>query len=168
MKTALVGMKGRFAATVTRASPSAGRPGPQGLTGCATITVSTLCRRLYFVGPSFAQKTEQDKIHDAIEHGAESVYSHKQMVLAVLLVVLAAVVVWSGWTIYHDRQTAAASIALDSAMKAFSERIGTATDPAEITDVSYANEAARATDALAKFTIVADKYPRTAPGRRAP
>jgi len=113
------------------------------------------------------RELKQDKIHDAIEHGAESVYSHKQMVLAVLLVVLAAVVVWSGWTIYHDRQTAAASIALDSAMKAFSARIGTATDPAEITDVSYANEAARATDALAKFTIVADKYPRTDAGRRA-
>ncbi len=33
------------------------------------------------------KELKQDKIHDAFEHGAEAVYSHKQVALVVVLVV---------------------------------------------------------------------------------
>jgi tetratricopeptide (TPR) repeat protein len=52
-------------------------------------------------------------------------------------------------------------------MKAYSGRIGTTPDPADPNEVNYANEAARASDALTKFTAVAEKYPHTDPGNRA-
>lgn len=113
------------------------------------------------------KELKKDKIHDAIEHSAEAVYSHKQVTLAVLLVILVAVVTYGGWTVYHDRQTASATGALDTAMKAYGGRIGNTPDPAEPNEVSYADEAARASDALSKFTLVADKYPGTNPGKLA-
>jgi tetratricopeptide (TPR) repeat protein len=113
------------------------------------------------------KELKQDKIHDAIEHGAEAFYLHKQITLIVLLVVLAGAIAYGSWTVYHDRQTAAASVALDSAMKAYNGRIGGAPDPQDPTDVSYADEAARSSDALNKFNGVANKYPSTNPGRYA-
>ena len=114
------------------------------------------------------KELKTDKIHDAIEHSAEAVYSHKQFTLGVLLAVLAAAVIWASWTIYHDRQTATASAMLDVAMRAYSARIGSApADAADPKEISFPDEKARATDALAKFVQVADKYPNTNPGRLA-
>ncbi len=113
------------------------------------------------------KELKQDKIHDAIEHGAEAFYLHKQITLAILMVVLIGAVVWGSWSVYHDRQTAAATLALDAAMKAYNGRIGGAPDPADPTDVPYADEAARANDALNKFSAVASKYPSTLPGKQA-
>jgi predicted negative regulator of RcsB-dependent stress response len=115
------------------------------------------------------KELKTDKIHDAIEHSAEAVYSHKQVTLIVLLVVLVVAAGYGGWSVYTERQTAAASAAFDTAMKAYSGRVGAAA-PSEAVDpseVSYPNEAARSTDALQKFTAVADKYPSTNPGRLA-
>ena len=37
------------------------------------------------------KELKTDKIHDAFEHGAEAVYSHKQVTLIVLLVILVVV-----------------------------------------------------------------------------
>ena len=113
------------------------------------------------------KELKQDKIHDALEHSAEAVYSHKQTALVVLLVVLVVAAAYGGWSVYHDRQTAAASAAFDNAMKAYSGHIGPSADPAEAGEPSYADEAARSNDALGKFTVVADKYPSTNPGRLA-
>jgi tetratricopeptide (TPR) repeat protein len=113
------------------------------------------------------KELKQDKIHDAIEHGAEAFYLHKQITLVVLLVVLAGAVAYGSWTVYHDRQTAAAAVALDTAMKAYNGRIGGTPDPQDPSDVSYADETARSSDALNKFNAVANKYPNTNPGRQA-
>ena len=113
------------------------------------------------------KELKQDKIHDAIEHGAEAFYLHKQITLAVLLVILAGAITYGSWTVYHDRQTASASVALDTAMKAYSGRIGGAPDPQDPSDVSYTDEAARANDALNKFNVVAKNYPNTIPGKQA-
>ena len=74
---------------------------------------------------------KQDKIHDALEHGAEAVYTHKQATSIVLVVVLVIAAAYGGWSIYHERQTAAASAAFDTAMKAYTGHIGTSPDPAE-------------------------------------
>jgi len=112
------------------------------------------------------KELKKDKIHDAFEHGAEAVYSHKQTTLIVLLVVLVVVAGYGAWSVYSDRQTAAASAAFDVAMKAYSGHIGTA-DPAEPGEATYANETARSNDAEVKFSSVADKYPNTNPGRLA-
>jgi len=87
----------------------------------------------------------------------------------VLLVILVVAAGYGGWSVYHDRQTAAASAAFDTAMKAYSGRIGPAA-PGELADpneVSYADETARANDALGKFNATATKYPSTNPGRLA-
>lgn len=113
------------------------------------------------------KELKQDKIHDAIEHGAEAFYLHKQITLAVLLVILAGAITYGSWTVYHDRQTASASVALDTAMKAYSGRIGGTPDPQDPSDVSYTDEAARANDALNKFNVVAKNYPNTIPGKQA-
>jgi predicted negative regulator of RcsB-dependent stress response len=110
---------------------------------------------------------KQDKIHDALEHGAEAVYTHKQASVIVLAIVLIIAAGYGGWSIYHERQTAAASAAFDTAMKAYGGHLGTSPDPAEAGEPTYADEAARSNDALQKFTLVADKYPSTNPGRLA-
>jgi TolA-binding protein len=113
------------------------------------------------------RELKQDKIHDAIEHGAEAFYLHKQITLAVLLVVLAGAVAYGSWTVYHDRQTAAATVALDSAMKAYNGHIGSTPDPQDPSEVSFKDEATRSNDALNKFNAVANKYPGTVPGKQA-
>ena len=113
------------------------------------------------------KELKQDKIHDALEHGAEAVYTHKQASIIVLAVVLIIAAGYGGWSVYHERQTAAASAAFDTAMKAYSGHMGTSPDPAEAGEPTYADEAARSNDALQKFTVVADKYPGTNPGRLA-
>jgi predicted negative regulator of RcsB-dependent stress response len=112
------------------------------------------------------KELKQDRIHDAIEHSAEAVFSHKRVTLIVLLVVLVVVAVYGAWSVYTDRQTAAASAAFDTAMKAYSGHIG-ASEPAEPGEASYPDEAARSNDAELKFSAVADKYPNTNPGRLA-
>jgi tetratricopeptide (TPR) repeat protein len=113
------------------------------------------------------KELKQDKIHDAIEHGAEAFYIHKLFTLIVLLVILAGAIAYGSWTIYHDRQTAAASVMLDTAMKAYNGRIGGSPDPQDPSDISFKDEAARSSDALNKFNVVANKYPSTIPGRQA-
>ncbi len=115
------------------------------------------------------KELKTDKIHDAIEHSAEAVYSHKQVTLIVLLVVLVVAAAYGGWSIYTDRQTAAASAAFDTATKAYSGRVGVGAtpEPAEPSEVSYPDEASRSNDAAQKFAAVADKYPNTNPGRLA-
>jgi tetratricopeptide (TPR) repeat protein len=113
------------------------------------------------------KELKQDRIHDAIEHGAEAFYLHKQITLAVLLVILAAAIAYGSWSVYHERQTASATVALDSAMRAYNGRIGGTPDPQDPSDISYTDEAARANDALNKFNIVVKNYPNTLPGKQA-
>jgi hypothetical protein len=115
------------------------------------------------------KELKTDKIHDAIEHGAEAVYSHKQVTFIALLAVLVLVAGWGGWNIYTERQTAAASDGFENAMKAYSGRVGPALpgEPADPGEMSYPDETARSNDAAQKFGAVADKYSNTTPGRLA-
>jgi len=115
------------------------------------------------------KELKTDKIHEAFEHGAEAVFSHKQVTLMVLLVILVVVAGYGGWSIYHDRATAAASAAFNEAMKAYSGHVGPAVpgEPVEPGEMTYPDETAKATDAAAKFTAVAEKYSSTNPGRLA-
>jgi len=113
------------------------------------------------------KELKQDKIKETIAHGAEAVISHGQFTLIVVVVVLLVALGYGGWRYYIDRQTVEASMAFDSAMKAYQGRVGVAPDPALPNEPVYPNEAARAQDASVKFASVADKYPKTNPGKLA-
>jgi len=94
------------------------------------------------------KELKQDKIKETIEHGAEAVMSHGQFTLIVVVVFLALALGYGGWRFFIDRQTVEAS-------------------SAEPNEPFYPDETARAQDAWQKFTKVADKYPRTNPGKLA-
>jgi predicted negative regulator of RcsB-dependent stress response len=113
------------------------------------------------------KELKQDKIKETIEHGAEAVISHGQFTLILVIVVLLVALGYGGWRFYIDRQTVQASAEFDNAMKAYQGRVGVAPDPAVPNDPVYANEAARAQDSSVKFARVADKYPKTNPGKLA-
>ena len=113
------------------------------------------------------KELKQDKIKETIEHGAEAVLSHGQFVSIVVAVALALAIGYFGWRFYIDRQTAQASVEFDAATRAYQGRIGPAAPGADPTEPSYADEKARAQDALTKFTKVADSYSSTNPGKLA-
>jgi len=111
------------------------------------------------------KELKQDKIHDAIEHGAEAVFSHTTVVAVALVTVAVVAVAYFGWRFYTDRQTVQATAIMDIATKAYSARIAPAPDPNDPSEPFYPTEAARAEDAAQKFAAVAQKYPNTNPGR---
>jgi tetratricopeptide (TPR) repeat protein len=113
------------------------------------------------------KELKQDKIKETIEHGAEAVFSHSQITLVVLVVILVVVSIYGGWRIQHDRKTVQASAAYDGAMKLYGARIGGTPDPADPSEPVFLDEAARAQAASQKFAEVADKYPSTDPGKLA-
>ncbi len=113
------------------------------------------------------KELKQDKIHDAIEHGAEAVFSHTTVLAAAVLAVVLVGVGYAGWRFYADRKTVQATAALDVAMKAYSARIAATSDPSDPGEPFYPTEEARAQDAAQKFSAVAQKYPSTNPGRLA-
>ena len=113
------------------------------------------------------KELKKDEFRESIVHGAEAVSSHRAgfgLFVTIALVVALAIL---GWRYYSQRQTAQASIALDDAMKVFTARIRTATDPAQPGEVSYVDEKAKFTDAARKFSDVASKFGRTRPGQQA-
>jgi tetratricopeptide (TPR) repeat protein len=113
------------------------------------------------------KELKQDKIHDAIEHGAEAVFSHTTVLGVAILTVVVVAIGYFGWRFYTDRQTVQATALLDVATKAYSARVGTTPDPADPNEMMFPTEAARAEDAAQKFARVAEKYPNTNPGRLA-
>jgi len=113
------------------------------------------------------KELKQDKIHDAIEHGAEAVYSHGQAAAILVAVVIGVILVYGGWKLYSDRQTLHASAALDEAMKVYYAPIRQANQPVESGAATYADTHKRAQDASIKFAAAADKYPGTNPGKLA-
>jgi predicted negative regulator of RcsB-dependent stress response len=112
------------------------------------------------------KELKQDRIKETFEHGAEAVFSHRSATLAVLLVILVVVSIWSGWRIYTDRQTVHASAAFSEAMKVYSARLGPA-DPSQPGEPAFADEVSRSNAAQQKFVQAADKYPRNYYGRLA-
>ncbi|MEQ1472829.1 MAG: tetratricopeptide repeat protein [Candidatus Acidiferrum sp.] len=115
------------------------------------------------------KELKHDKIKETLEHGAEAVYSHGQLTLAILVVILVAAAGYGGWRIYHDRQTVEASAAFNAALKSYGARVGPALpgEPVNPSEPTYPDETSRAQDASRKFTAVAGKYSSTEPGRLA-
>jgi len=113
------------------------------------------------------KELKQDKIHDAIEQGAEAVYSHGQLAAILAVIAIAAVLIYGGWKFYNDRQTVLASAALDEAMKIYNAPIRQANVPVEPGELTFNDNQTRAQEALQKFAAVADKYSSTNPGKLA-
>jgi TolA-binding protein len=113
------------------------------------------------------KELKQDKIHDAIEHGAEAVYSHSQLAGILVAIAVAAALIYGGWRFYNDRQTVLASAALDEAMKVYNGKIRQANVPVEAGELTYNDSQTRAQEASQKFAAVADKYSSTNPGKLA-
>ncbi|MGB6669061.1 MAG: hypothetical protein WBE73_11995, partial [Candidatus Acidiferrum sp.] len=105
------------------------------------------------------KELKQDKIHDAIEHGAEAVFSHSTILAIAILAAVIVAVGYAGWRFYTDRKTVQASASLDVAMRTYSARVGTVPDPTDPGEILYPTEEARAEDAAQKFSAVAEKYP---------
>lgn len=113
------------------------------------------------------KELKQDKFRESIEHGAEALFSHKTFATVVVVLIAAIVVGMGGWRIYTERRDVQASAALDDAMKAYTARIRMPGQPAEAGELSYLNEAEKMQDAALKFGAVADKFPKSNPGRLA-
>ena len=113
------------------------------------------------------KELKQDKIHDAIEHGAEAVFSHTTVIGGAILIVVLVAAIYAGWHFYVDRQTVQAAAAMDGAMRVFTARISATPDPADPSEPYYATEQTRAEAASQLFADVARKYPSTNPGRMA-
>ena len=113
------------------------------------------------------KELKQDKIHDAIEQGAEAVYSHSQLAGVLVAIAVAVVLIYGGWKFYNDRQTVLASAALDEAMKIYNSPIRQANVPVEAGELTYGDNQTRAQEASQKFAAVADKYSSTNPGKLA-
>src|SRR4051812_50039568 len=76
---------------------------------CARIIASRSIRSAYVAEHISRKELKTDKIHDAIEHGAEAVYSHKQVTLIVVLLILVIALGYGGGGVFHHRKTAAGS-----------------------------------------------------------
>ena len=113
------------------------------------------------------KELKQDKIRESLEHGAEAVFSHTTVLAAAILTVVVVAAGYAGWRFYFERKTVQATAALDEATKVYSARIGTVIDPTDPNELLYKDEASRAEAAAQKFSAVADKYPKTNPGRLA-
>jgi len=94
-------------------------------------------------------------------------FSHTTVLAAAILAVVIVAVGYGAWRFYTDRKTVQATAALDVATKAYTARIGATPDPNDPGEPFYPTENARAEDAVQKFSIVAEKYPSTNPGRLA-
>jgi TolA-binding protein len=124
-------------------------------------------RRISLAEHLSRKELKQDKIHDAIEHGAEAVYSHSQLVGVLVGMALAAALVYGGWRFYTDHQTVLASAALDEAMKVYNAPLRQPNVPVEAGELAYNDVQTRAQEASQKFAAVADKYSSTNPGKLA-
>ena len=113
------------------------------------------------------KELKQDKFRESIEHGAEAVYSHSQVLAAAVAAVLLVVLVYGGWKFYNDRRTLEASAGLDEAMKIYNAPLRTGNQPVEAGEITYADTQKRSQDASQKFAAVAEKYASTNPGRLA-
>ncbi len=113
------------------------------------------------------KELKQDKIRESIEHGAEAVISHRQFFSIVAGLVVFLILGFFGWRFYNDRQTVKASAGLDEAMKIYSARVRAPNEPVEAGEITYLDDTTKLEDAARKCNEIADKYPRTNPGRLA-
>jgi TolA-binding protein len=111
------------------------------------------------------KELKHDEFRETLEHGAAAVVSHQQLVWVLAAVALAVALGVVGYRYYIQRQTVKASAELADAMKISAARIRTADQPAAPGELTYIDEKNKYSDAAKKFADVANRYPRTQPGR---
>jgi hypothetical protein len=111
------------------------------------------------------KELKHDEFRETLEHGAAAVVSHQQLVWVLGAVALAVALGVVGYRYYMQRQTVKASAELADAMKISAARIRTADQPAAPGELTYIDEKNKYSDASKKFADVANRYPRTQPGR---
>lgn len=111
------------------------------------------------------KELKQDKIRESFAQGAEAVISHGTFTTIIVSVIVAVVIIGGGWRIYLERRNVNASAAFEEAMKIYNARIRAAGEPAETGEVTYLDDQTKLKAASVKFMDVADRYPRTNPGK---
>lgn len=113
------------------------------------------------------KELKQDKVRETFEHGAEAVLSHTRILTIGLLVVVLAAAGYLGWRLYSQREATQSQMALDEATKIYNAPLNVPGQPVLPGEVTYSDASKRSEDALAKFNVVASKYPHTDAGRQA-
>lgn len=113
------------------------------------------------------KELKKDEIRETLSHSAEAIASHQRDLWIYGGIAALAVLMVFGWRYYTQTQTAKGSAALADAMKIYQARIRTAAEPAQPDEVTYVDEKNKYSDAVKKFTEVANRYPRTRPGQLA-
>jgi len=113
------------------------------------------------------KELKQDKVRETFAHGAEAVLSHQKLVSWALVVLAIAGALYLGWKFYSERQESEAQAGLDAAMLVFTAPIAVPGQPTPPGETAYPSMLLRAQDAQTKFTTVADRFPRTKPGKLA-
>jgi predicted negative regulator of RcsB-dependent stress response len=108
---------------------------------------------------------KKDEIREGLAQGATSVLAHQKdaaIFLGICVVVLGAVL---GWRLYTEHQNSKATDAYANAMDAFNAHVRTAAEPVDPSELSFADDKSKFTEAAKRFVTVAQKYPRTKPGQ---
>ena len=113
------------------------------------------------------KELKQDKVRETFEHGAEAVLSHTRILTVTLLVMVLGAAGYLGWRLYSQREAAQSQMALDEAMKIYGAQLNVPGQPVLPGELTYSDASKRSEDALAKFNVVAAKYPHTDAGRQA-
>jgi predicted negative regulator of RcsB-dependent stress response len=113
------------------------------------------------------KELKQDKVRETFEHGAEALLSHTRLATIALLVIIFVTAGYLAWKVYSTRQTAQAQVLLDEAMKVYNAPLNAPGQPNLPGEISYTDPTQKSQDALGKFTVVAQKYPHTNPGKLA-
>jgi predicted negative regulator of RcsB-dependent stress response len=108
------------------------------------------------------KELKKDEVRDTLAHGAETILSHQQLTLYLLILAILVALGFYGWRTYTKRQTVKASAAFDAAMKIFQAPVGIPPTPGQIT---YKEEKNKYADAEKKFSELASNYPRTHAGQ---
>lgn len=113
------------------------------------------------------KELKHDKVRETFEHGAEAVLSHTRLASIGLLVIIVVAAGYLGWKLYSQRAENESQTQLDEAMKIYNAPLNVPGQPALPGEVTYPDTQHRSQDALAKFTVVASKFPHTDAGRQA-
>jgi hypothetical protein len=108
------------------------------------------------------KELKKDEVRETLAHGAETILSHQQLTLYLLILAIVVALGFYGWRTYTERQTVKASAAFDAAMKIFQAPVGVPPTAGQITYTEAKNKYA---DAEKKFSELASNYPRTHAGQ---
>lgn len=113
------------------------------------------------------RELKSDEFRDTMEHGLETLATHKRTIwLVSALVVLAALAIF-GWRYYSSHQNAQASAAFAQAMRVYNIPVQTSGQPPMPGQQSYASDAVKYAAVQKEMGAVAMRFPHTRYGQMA-